>query len=84
MTAPFVGVCEISCGILMVIGIITSATQAETILESGQASVIVIARQFLRDPYWPLHAAAELKKEIGWPCQYHLASPTPDISCKES
>lgn len=60
------------------VGIITSAMQAQTILQSGQASVIVIARQFLRDPYWPLHAAVELKKEIPWPCPYHLASPTPD------
>jgi 2,4-dienoyl-CoA reductase-like NADH-dependent reductase (Old Yellow Enzyme family) len=60
------------------VGIITSAMQAETILLSEQASVIVIARQFLRDPYWPLHAAAELKEEIEWPCQYHLASPTPE------
>jgi len=60
------------------VGIITQAMQAETILESGQASVIVIGRQFLRDPYWPLHAAQELKKKIEWPCQYHLVSPTPE------
>ena len=60
------------------VGIITQAMHAETILESGQASVIVIGRQFLRDPYWPLHAAQELKKEIEWPCQYHLVSPTPE------
>jgi 2,4-dienoyl-CoA reductase-like NADH-dependent reductase (Old Yellow Enzyme family) len=66
------------------VGIITQATQAETILESGQASVIVIGRQFLRDPYWPLHAAMELKAKVKWPCQYHLASPTSDVICKES
>ena len=65
------------------VGIITSAMQAETILENGQASVIVIGRQFLRDPYWPLHAAVELKEEIEWPCQYHLASPTPDMGGKK-
>jgi len=60
------------------IGMITSAIQAETMLLNDQASVIVIARQLLRDPYWPLHAAAKLKEEIKWPCQYHLVSPTPE------
>ncbi len=60
------------------LGIITCAAQAETILATGQASVVLIARQFLRDPYWPLHAAAELKKEIKWPCPYHLVSPGAD------
>lgn len=57
------------------VGMITSATQAETILMTGQADLIVIARQFLRDPYWPLHAAAELGEEITWPPQYHRAAP---------
>ena len=56
------------------LGMITSAPQAESILRTGQASIIVIARQFLRDPYWPLHAAAELKEPIKWPSQYHLAA----------
>lgn len=60
------------------VGMIISATQAESILENDQANIIVIARQFLRDPYWPLHAAQELKQEIEWPCQYHLASPAPE------
>ena len=60
------------------VGMITQATQAETILESGQASVIVIGRQFLRDPYWPMHAAVELKEKVKWPCQYHLVSPNPE------
>jgi len=57
------------------VGIITQALQAETILVNNQASVIVIGRQFLRDPYWPLHAAVELKEKVKWPCPYHLASP---------
>ena len=64
------------------VGIITQAAQAETILASGQADLIVIARQFLRDPYWPLRAAQELKKEVKWPCPYHLASPDPE-NCGE-
>jgi len=60
------------------VGLITSATQAEGILINNQASVIVIGRQFLRDPYWPLHAAQELKEKLEWPCPYHLASPDPE------
>jgi len=57
------------------VGIITSPIQAESILKTDQASVIVIARQFLRDPYWPLHAAEALKHEMSWPVPYHLAAP---------
>ena len=53
------------------VGMITSPAQADTILRTGQADAIVIARQFLRDPYWALHAAAELKEKISWPSQYH-------------
>jgi len=55
------------------LGLIVSPQQAETIIRTGQADVVVIARQFLRDPYWPLHAAAELKEQIGWPVQYNRA-----------
>ena len=52
------------------VGFITSAQQAEQILRNGQADLVVLARQFLRDPYWPLHAAAELHVEVTWPSQY--------------
>ena len=52
------------------VGQITSAEQAEAILQSGQVDVIMAARQFLRDPYFPLRAAHELGVEIGWPVQY--------------
>jgi 2,4-dienoyl-CoA reductase-like NADH-dependent reductase (Old Yellow Enzyme family) len=34
-----------------------------------------MAREFLRDPYWPLHAAATLHQEIAWPLQYERAKP---------
>jgi len=56
------------------LGLIVSPQQAETVIRTGQADVVVIARQFLRDPYWPLHAAAELKEQISWPVQYNRAS----------
>jgi 2,4-dienoyl-CoA reductase-like NADH-dependent reductase (Old Yellow Enzyme family) len=53
------------------VGMITAAAQAEAILAAGQADLIVMAREFLRDPYFPLHAADELGfSAIHWPLQY--------------
>jgi 2,4-dienoyl-CoA reductase-like NADH-dependent reductase (Old Yellow Enzyme family) len=52
------------------VGIIVSPEQAEEILAGGRADLIVIGRQLLRDPYFPLHAAHELESEIRWPVQY--------------
>jgi 2,4-dienoyl-CoA reductase-like NADH-dependent reductase (Old Yellow Enzyme family) len=57
------------------VGLITSATQAERIIRAGQADAVLLARQFLRDPYWPLHAAAELGRSDPWPAQYLRAAP---------
>ena len=54
---------------------ITSSIQAEHILVSGQADAVVMAREFLRDPYWPLRAARELKQPASWPVQYLRAAP---------
>jgi 2,4-dienoyl-CoA reductase-like NADH-dependent reductase (Old Yellow Enzyme family) len=55
------------------VGLITNAQQAEDILASGSADAILMARQFLRDPYFPLHAAQELGVEFPWPPQYQRA-----------
>ena len=52
------------------VGLITEAKQAEQILSDKKADIILIARQSLRDPYFPLHAAKELGAEIQWPSQY--------------
>jgi 2,4-dienoyl-CoA reductase-like NADH-dependent reductase (Old Yellow Enzyme family) len=52
------------------VGFITSAPQAETIVRTGQADMIFLARELLRHPYWPLHASAELRKKMVWPAQY--------------
>ena len=52
------------------VGQITTSEQAEAILQSGQVDVIMAARQFLRDPYFPLRAAHQLGDEIEWPVQY--------------
>jgi 2,4-dienoyl-CoA reductase-like NADH-dependent reductase (Old Yellow Enzyme family) len=58
------------------VGMITDAMQADQIIRNGQADFVIMAREFLRDPYWPLHAAAALHQEIGWPKQYERAKPT--------
>jgi 2,4-dienoyl-CoA reductase-like NADH-dependent reductase (Old Yellow Enzyme family) len=55
------------------VGMITRPKQAEEIIASGKADAVLIARELLRDPYWPLHAAAELGDEIEWPRQYGRA-----------
>jgi len=57
------------------VGLITTAVQAEEILASGQADLIFLARQLLRDPYFPLHAAQELGVDVPWPVQYERAKP---------
>lgn len=55
------------------VGIITTAQQAEEILTNQQADLILMAREFLRDPYFPLHAAQELDVDLEWPVQYQRA-----------
>lgn len=55
------------------VGLIVSPTQAEEILQKGQADVVSLAREFLRDPYFPLHAAYELEVDVEWPKQYRYA-----------
>ncbi len=57
------------------VGMITTAYQAEAILSNGEADFIFLAREFLRDPYFPLHAATELGDDIEWPRQYLRAKP---------
>ncbi len=57
------------------LGMITSPVQAEHIIATGQGDAVVIARELLRDPYWPLRAARELGQAISWPVQYLRAAP---------
>ncbi len=52
------------------VGLITSAGQAEHAVRTGQADLVIMAREFLRNPYFPLQAARELNAEIKWPDQY--------------
>jgi 2,4-dienoyl-CoA reductase-like NADH-dependent reductase (Old Yellow Enzyme family) len=52
------------------VGLITSPAQADQIVRTGQADMVLLAREMLRDPYWPLHAAAALGHTGAWPNQY--------------
>jgi 2,4-dienoyl-CoA reductase-like NADH-dependent reductase (Old Yellow Enzyme family) len=55
------------------VGLITEPAQAEQIVSTGQADAVLLAREFLRDPYWPLHAAHALGADIPWPKPYERA-----------
>jgi 2,4-dienoyl-CoA reductase-like NADH-dependent reductase (Old Yellow Enzyme family) len=55
------------------VGMITDPAQADQIIRCGQADVVILARQFLREPYWPLLAARALGHDIQWPVQYDRA-----------
>ena len=52
------------------VGFITEPDQAEQIVATGQADAVLLARELLRDPYWPLHAAGELGVDVPWLDQY--------------
>jgi 2,4-dienoyl-CoA reductase-like NADH-dependent reductase (Old Yellow Enzyme family) len=56
------------------VGMITSPEQADQIIRTGQAEVVLLARELLRDPYWPLRAAETLHKPGSWPVQYERAA----------
>ena len=67
------------------VGMITEAVQAEHVLRTGQADLILLARELLRDPYWPLHAAEDLREvSVAWPPQYvraaHRGTPLRAVS----
>lgn len=55
------------------VGLITDPWQAEHIVHTGLADAVFLAREFLRDPYWPLHAAKRLGVDVPWPAQYERA-----------
>jgi 2,4-dienoyl-CoA reductase-like NADH-dependent reductase (Old Yellow Enzyme family) len=57
------------------VGLITDAHQADEIISSGSADAVLLARELLRDPYWPLHAANVLGVDVPWLDQYQRAKP---------
>ena len=54
---------------------ISAPAQADQIIRNGQADIALLARELLRDPYWPLRAARELGEPMSWPAQYLRAAP---------
>jgi 2,4-dienoyl-CoA reductase-like NADH-dependent reductase (Old Yellow Enzyme family) len=59
------------------VGLITEPQQAEEILQRGDADVVLLARELLRNPYWPLQAAQQLGASHEWPVQYLRAKTKP-------
>ncbi|WP_303675144.1 NADH:flavin oxidoreductase/NADH oxidase [Vampirovibrio chlorellavorus] len=57
------------------VGMITEAEQANAIIEQGQANLVLLGRESLRNPYWPLHAAHQLGVAQAWPPQYERGKP---------
>lgn len=73
---PFASIIRQQTGIAVgAVGLITAPEQAEQIVATALADVVFLARELLRDPYWPLHAAHKLGAEVAWPVQYERAKP---------
>ena len=71
---PFAAALRREAGIATgAVGLITEPAQAEAIVAAGNADVVLLARELLRDPHWPLRAARELDVDIPWPVQYERA-----------
>ena len=68
---PFAAAVRSRAGIATgAVGMISTPEMAEEIVAGGKADIVIMARAFLNDPYWPLHAAKALKAKIPWPPQY--------------
>ncbi len=74
--APFAPAVRREAGIATgAVGLITEPAQADRIVSAGEADAVLIGREFLRDPYWPLHAARTLGVDVPWPSQYERGKP---------
>lgn len=74
---PFARAVRAEAGIATgAVGMITRPEQAQAIVEGGAADIVLLARELLRQPYWPLLAAAELHQSVTWPKQYERARPS--------
>lgn len=57
------------------VGLITTPEEAENIVEKGEADLVLLGREMLRNPHFPLEAAAALDADVNWPNQYLRAKP---------
>lgn len=74
--APFAAAVRREAGVpTAAVGLITEPHQANAIIADGQADLVLLAREFLREPYWPLKAARALGCDVVWPVQYERAKP---------
>src|SRR6185436_16576753 len=73
---PFAERVKQGAGVLTgAVGLITTSSQADAIVREGKADCVFLARELLRDPYWPMRAARELGHLAAWPPQYLRAAP---------
>jgi 2,4-dienoyl-CoA reductase-like NADH-dependent reductase (Old Yellow Enzyme family) len=78
---PFAERIKKEAGILTgAVGLITESQQAENILQNEQADLVFLARELLRDPYWPIHAAEGLGGTVNIPDQYARAFPNDELA----
>ncbi|OQX19854.1 MAG: oxidoreductase [Desulfobulbaceae bacterium A2] len=61
------------------VGLITAPAQADHIIRTGQADLVLLGREMLRNPYWPLNAATALGHTAAWPVQYQRAAPAGSV-----
>jgi 2,4-dienoyl-CoA reductase-like NADH-dependent reductase (Old Yellow Enzyme family) len=72
---PFADKVRREAGILTgAVGMITSAHQADQIIRNGNADIVLLARELLRHPNWPLSAARTLRQKVQWPKQHERAA----------
>lgn len=71
---PFAAAVRKETGILTgAVGLITEPDQANDIIISGSADMVLLARAMLREPYWALHAEQALNQQPSWPLPYGYA-----------
>jgi len=71
---PFAAAIRKDVGVLTgAVGLITEPDQANEIITSGSADLVLLAREMLRQPYWALHAQQALNQEPAWPLPYGYA-----------
>ena len=73
---PFAAAIREQAGIMTgAVGMIIEARQAEAILQAGEADMVILGREIMRNPYWPLYAQSQLDGEsASWPVQYNPAT----------
>ncbi len=71
---PFASELRRQAGIMTAaVGLITEPAQADHVIRTGQADLVLLGRELMRNPYWPLRAAAALRQPMAWPVQYERA-----------